>query len=159
PKTSPPIRPASVTTWRSSRASCWRAYPRALTSSSPFPSSSKASTPAPSARFSALSPESFAFQKLRPPLLLRVGKIARVRWAISVHRGDDLQLHGDGGGQGGHFDGGAGGAVGGEVFGVEAVEDGKILLHVGKEDGDVDDPVPGAAGVFEDHLHVLEDRS
>ena len=50
----------------------------------------------------------------------------------------------------------SGGLVGGEVFSVDSVERWEVVRHVGQEDGDVDDLVPGRAGVFENGSDVRE---
>ena len=88
--------------------------------------------------------------------------LRRMRLACSGEGSDDFDLEGDGGvaalGEGGDLDGGAGGLVGagGEVLGPDAVEGGEVAFHVGEEDEDVDDAVPGGAGLVEDGLDVGE---
>src|SRR6266550_2410326 len=42
------------------------------------------------------------------------------------------------------------------MFGIEPIVDGEILLHVGEEDGDVDDIVPGSTGVFQHETHIFK---
>src|SRR6266849_264945 len=50
-------------------------------------------------------------------------------------------------------------AVAGEMFSIETVVDGKILLHVREEDRNIDNVVPTRAGVFQHEPNVFEDRS
>src|SRR5881392_2766263 len=45
------------------------------------------------------------------------------------------------------------------MFGVEPIVDWEILLHVGQENGDIDNVVPVRAGIFQDQSDVFENST
>src|SRR5438105_879799 len=83
-------------------------------------------------------------------------KLSGASSMASLHGGDALQLDGDGRRQAPHFHGRAAGRVLGEVLRPEPVVGGKVALHVGEEDGDVDQPIPARSRFLEDSADVLE---
>lgn len=70
--------------------------------------------------------------------------------------GDGFDFDEDTHGQALHGEGGAGGAVGVVVLGVDLVH-GFEVLHVGQQAGALDDILEGVAGLVEDGLDVLHD--
>src|SRR3954463_1975609 len=84
-------------------------------------------------------------------------KVERRELHGSLHGGDALQLDGDGRGEAGDLHRRAAGRILREVFRPEAVVRREVALHVGEEDGHVDEPLPTGARLLEDVADVVED--
>src|SRR4051812_6399048 len=84
-------------------------------------------------------------------------KVERRELHGSLHGGDALQLDGDGRGEAGDLHRRAAGRILREVFRPEAIVGREVALHVGEEDGHVDEPLPTGARLLEDVADVVED--
>ena len=85
--------------------------------------------------------------------LARGGFLNEFSFGLEVR--DDFDFDAGGLRQAGHLDGGAGGEIAGEIFGVDFVHAGEVR-EVGQEHGALHDVGEGELLVVEDGLHILQ---
>ena len=76
-----------------------------------------------------------------------------------LNSSDYFQFDGDWSGEAVDFYCGSARRVFGKRFGPDFIEYWKIVFHVGEENGDVDNFIPGTSCVFEDEFHILKNAS